>query len=73
MTQGRRNITFDEGRFGRRGIVEIGRAAAFPLMSMLVASSRIVGLIMVKSLRYCWGGLGEDQSVKNQIYEEEQE
>ena len=48
------------------------RAADFSLMSVFVASSCIVGLIMVKSLRY-WRGLGEDQSMKKQIYEEDKQ
>jgi hypothetical protein len=61
-----------EGDSEEEVLSSLERAAGFSLMSIFVTLSRIVGLVMVKSLRY-WRGLGEDQSMKKQIYEEEQE
>lgn len=61
-----------EGDSEEEVLSSLERAAGFSLMSMFVASSRIAGLIMVKSLRY-WRGFGEDQSMKKQIDEEEEQ
>jgi hypothetical protein len=59
-----RNITFfNGGRVGREVISSLERAVGFSLVSMFVASSHTVGLMVVKSMRY-WRGLGEDQSTK---------
>ena len=46
-------------------VSSLERAIGFTLMSMFVASSRIVDLMVVKSVRY-WRGLEGDQSTKKQ-------
>ena len=59
-----------EGDSEEEVLSSLERAAGFSLMSMFVALLCIIGLVMVKSLRY-WRGFREDQSMKKQIYEEE--
>src|SRR5580658_7020818 len=53
-----------EGDSEEEVLSSLERAADFSLMSMFVASSRIVGLIMVKSLRY-WRGPGRIKAWRN--------